>query len=87
MPNTEENESNQADEHAGHNHAPGEHHHHDHGDPKSGVLLNRDLIQSDSNRVYVPIEAEHAERFGQLIVSNTGRTFSTCKFFSGRYLT
>lgn len=69
-----ESEKNQVDEHAGHNHGPGEHHHHeDHA--KSGVLLNRDLIKSDTNRVYEPINNEHADRFGQLIVQTQGGRF------------
>jgi len=69
-----ENEQNTKDEHAGHNHAPGEHHHH--GDHEaSGVLLDRNLIKDDSNRVFVPIDAEHAERFGQLIVQTQGGRF------------
>ena len=64
----------QTDEHAGHNHAPGEHNHHkDH--TKSGVLLNRDLIKSDSNRVYAPIDQDHADRFGQLIVQTQAGRF------------
>ncbi len=69
-----DNEAKQADKHAGHNHAPGEHHNHkDHA--KSGVLLNRDLIKTDSNRIYVPIDADHADRFGQLIVQTQGGRF------------
>lgn len=66
----------QAEDHSGHNHAPGEHHDHNHdhgGHSKSGVLLNRDLIKGDSNRVYSPIDKEHANRFGQLIVQTQGR--------------
>ena len=62
------------DEHAGHNHAPGEHHNHDHH-ANAGVLLNRGLIKNDSNRAYVPIDKDHANRFGQLIVQTEGGRF------------
>lgn len=56
-------------DHSGHNHAPGEHHHHEAPvNHASSPLFNKALIKKDTSRVYVPISVEHSNKFGQLIV-------------------